>query len=109
MYSLAEIRDRSAIAFGQSYRLEVMIAVAEAGDRLICLTDLARELGVQASNIQKPLKALLQLGLLTLPPSGDSRKKYYIRNPSAAWRWAYEMAGVTPGSAVEELRALAES
>jgi hypothetical protein len=85
------LRDKSQVAFGQRYRLELMLAVAASGDGIVCLTDLARELDVSISNLQGPLRAMVGAGLLTPLPRGDSRRKFYIRNPSAAWTWAHEL------------------
>lgn len=86
-----QLRVLSRAAFGQAYRLEVMLAVADSGDGLVSLTDLARALDQSPSNIQGPLRSLVSVGLLSDVPSGDSKRKYYIRNPSAAWDWAREM------------------
>jgi DNA-binding MarR family transcriptional regulator len=68
-----------------------MLAVADAKDGIVCLTDLAHTLNVTISNLQQPLKALVATGLLSPLPAGDSRRKFYIRNPSAAWAWAKEL------------------
>lgn len=87
----AELRGLSRAAFGQTYRLEVMLAVADSEDGIVNLTDLARHLGQSTSNIQGPLKSLVSLGLVSEAPSGDSKRKHYLRNPSAAWAWAREM------------------
>lgn len=85
------LRDKSQAAFGQRYRLEVMLAVAEAEDGFVSLSDLAKQLDVTISNLQGPLKALVSLGLLTPVPHGDSRQRFYLRNPSSAWAWAEEL------------------
>jgi DNA-binding MarR family transcriptional regulator len=87
-----KLRDVSRAAFGQQYRLEVMLAASRSEDGLVCLTDLARDLGLSVSNVQGALKSLVALRLLTEMPAGDSRRKFYLRNPSAAWAWAEEMA-----------------
>lgn len=78
-----------------------MIAIARSQDGLVCLTDLARELDVSISNLQTPLQNLVMLGLISALPRGDGRRKFYIRNASAAWDWARELAdavGVTAPS-----------
>lgn len=87
-------RALSRAAFGQTYRLEVMLAVARASDGLVNLTDLAQAIAQPPSNIQGALKSLVAVGLLSEIPSGDSKRKFYMRNPSAAWTWAEEMASI---------------
>ncbi|SDU66153.1 hypothetical protein SAMN04489733_7886 [Amycolatopsis keratiniphila] len=86
-----QLRETSQQAFGQRYRLELMLAIADTDDGIVCLTDLAKQLDVAISNLQSPLRALVSTGLLTSLPRGDSRRKFYIRNPSAAWQWAREL------------------
>ena len=86
------LRELSHAAFGQQYRLEVMLAAAHSPDGLVCLTDVARELGLSISNVQGSLKSLVTVGLLEEMPAGDSRRKFYLRNPSAAWDWAEQMS-----------------
>lgn len=105
--SLEQLRARSTAAFGQSYRLEVMLAVAESTDRRVCLSDLARELDLTTSNVQKPLRALIDVGLLSGPISADLRKKMYTRIDSPAWDWAYQLSGLKPGRALGQLRRMA--
>lgn len=95
----AELRALSRVAFGQTYRLEVMLAVADSQDGIVNLTDLARELGQSTSNIQGPLRSLVELGLVSAAPQGDSKRKHYIRNPSSAWQWAREMRAEAIGVA----------
>lgn len=85
------LRRLSRAAFGQTYRLEVMLAVAKAPDGLVTQTTLARNLGVSVSNVQKAVRSLLDCDLLTELPQGDQRSKFLLRNPSAAWAWAEEM------------------
>jgi hypothetical protein len=85
------VRAMSRVAFRQDYRLELMVAIAESTDGIVCLTDLARVLDVSISNLQVPLKNLITLGLITPLPRGDSRRKFYMRNPSPAWDWAREL------------------
>lgn len=100
----AALRRLSRAAFGQTYRLEVMLAVADASDGLVTQTMLARHLGVSVSNVQKAVRSLLDCGLLTELPQGDQRSKFLLRNPSAAWEWAAEMqkmACVDPGTVDE--------
>lgn len=85
----------SRAAFGQTYRLEVMLAIADSEDGLVTLTDVARTLAVSTSNVQGPLKSLIECGLLTPLPQGDSRSRFLMRNRSAAWDWAQEMRDQT--------------
>jgi DNA-binding MarR family transcriptional regulator len=105
--SAEQRRQISQHAFGQRYRLELMLAIAATDDGIVCLTDLAKTLDVTISNLQSPLRALVDTGLVSPLPRGDSRRKFYIRNPSAAWAWAQELnersqrdaPSSTPGSA----------
>lgn len=86
------LRQVSQHAFGQRYRLELMLAIAGTDDGIVCLTDLAKTLKIAISNLQSPLRALVNTGLISPLPRGDSRRKFYIRNPSAAWAWAQELS-----------------
>lgn len=85
------LRALSRAAFGQTYRLEVMLAVADSEDGLVTLTDLAKALDISTSNVQVALRSLVATGLLSELPKDDNRRKYLIRNPSSAWDWAREM------------------
>ena len=89
--NLSAMRRMSRDAFGQSYRLEVMTAIARSEDGLVCLTDLASTLGLSTSRIQGALRSLVDVGLLTEMPPGDGRRRFLLRNRSAAWEWAEEM------------------
>lgn len=81
----------SRSAFGQTYRLEVMLVVGASDDGLVTQTEVARVLGVSVSNVQAPVRSLIDCGLLTELPRGDSRSRFLLRNPSAAWQWAHEL------------------
>lgn len=91
-YALEALRELSRAAFNQTYRLEVMLAIAESDDGIVSLSGLATSLGLPVSNVQGPVRSLVKLGLLRQAPSGDSRTKYLLRAPSAAWAWARELA-----------------
>lgn len=86
-----ELRALSRAAFGQTYRLEVMLVIAESSDGLTTQTELARALGVSVSNVQAPVRSLIDCGLLSELPRGDSRSRFLLRNRSAAWEWAREL------------------
>ena len=88
----ANLRNTSQLAFGQRHRLELMLAVASSDDGIVSLTERARHLDVPISSLQSPLRSMISTGLLTPLPRGDSRRKFYLRNPSAAWAWAAELA-----------------
>jgi hypothetical protein len=92
------IRELSTVVFGQRYRLEVMAAIARSHGGLVCLTDLADELGVRTSNIQKPLTSLTDSYLISRLPAGDSKRRFYRRNDSAAWVFALELVARYDGS-----------
>ncbi|HVV74606.1 MAG TPA: MarR family transcriptional regulator [Mycobacteriales bacterium] len=95
------LRALSRAAFGQTYRLEVMLAIADSDDGLVTLTDLARELDIATSNVQVALRSLVGTGLLSELPKDDNRRKYLIRNPSSAWEWVREMRNHVRGALVE--------
>jgi DNA-binding IclR family transcriptional regulator len=84
------LRTRSRALFTQTYRLEVMLAIADSEGGLVTLTELSKLLGVSASNIQKPLTSLIAGGLLCELPTED-RRKFLLRNDSLAWDWVREI------------------
>jgi DNA-binding IclR family transcriptional regulator len=100
---LEHIRAISEVLFGQRYRLEAMVAVASAEDGLVCLTDLAQQLGIPPSNLQGPLRDLVRCGLLSRLPLDGSKRRYYQRNESLAWAFSNEMA-----SRADRLRLVSE-
>lgn len=91
--AVEEVRRLSRAAFGQRYRLELMVAIASSSDGLVSLGELATQLGITPSNLQKPLQSLLDTALISPTHSGDSRRVYYMRNESLAWAWSRELAG----------------
>jgi DNA-binding transcriptional ArsR family regulator len=95
-----ELRMLSRLAFGQGYRLELMLEIADTEDGVFSLTELARSLDVTMSNLQRPLQDMLEMGLLSVLPDSGSRYRYYTSNPSPAWEWAFELAGVNRSSAL---------
>lgn len=87
-----ELRRLSSAAFGQSYRLELMLAADRAAAGIVSLTELAREIpDVSVSSLQRPFDSLVESGLLAALPRGDSRHRYFLRNESSAWAWAREL------------------
>lgn len=116
----AQARQRRADMLGSYVVIDLLLvgtgereSIKEIGDiaarvgaactsRLVLLGDvgggksfLVNELVLTISNLQQPLKALVATGLLTKLPQGDSRRKFYMRNPSAAWEWAAELSDQT--------------
>ena len=85
------IRELSVVMFGQRLRLEIMARIAASEDGIVCLKDLASDLGASPSSVQKPLKDLVAAGLLTPLPAGDSKRRFYQRTPSSGWGFASEL------------------
>lgn len=104
--SLDQIRKRSSAAFGQSYRIEVMLAIAETDSRQVALSEISKRLHIQMSSVQRPLQSLVEMGLLTPSHDSSTRTKNYIRNESAGWVFAYELSGLKPGKAMDALKRL---
>jgi DNA-binding transcriptional ArsR family regulator len=78
-----------------------MIAIAES-DGVVCLGDLAAQLGVSGSSLQRPWNSLIDAGLLVRLPPVDSRRRHYSRSESLAWDFALELrsrAASAPGKA----------
>jgi DNA-binding MarR family transcriptional regulator len=85
-------RRASQLAFGQRYRLELMLKVLESDDGLFTLSEMSRELRIAVSNIQGPIESLLALGLISRLPTPDELGVYYLRNEGAGWDWAFELS-----------------
>lgn len=89
----ATLRELSDAAFGQKYRLELMLAIAKDVREPVSLTDIASAVQLGVSQVQGAFRSLVEVGLLVPTPSTDSRRKLYVADAeSSAWRWAAEMA-----------------
>ena len=88
---LEELRRLSRAAFNQTYRLEVMLFIADS-DGFVTQTEVARALGLQSvSNVQAPIRSLIDCGLLSPLPKSDNRSRFLARNDSPAWEWARQL------------------
>lgn len=85
------LRGLSRTVFGQDHRLELMLAIRDAEDQIVTLSELASTLGLPTSSLQRPFHALVSAGLLAMLPAEPSRFRYYQANRSAAWDWATEL------------------
>jgi predicted transcriptional regulator len=82
----------SRVAFGQEWRLPVLLAVMQLKDSPVTQTAVAKELAVEASSVQNALSHLVKLGLLTFEPVEGQRFKFYSVTDSAIWAYASELA-----------------
>lgn len=89
-----QIRNVSRAIFGQRYKLELLLEIADAVDGFVCLTDLAKALDVTMSSLQRPFEGIVAAALVSPIPDADSRFRYYIRNPSGVWDLSYELIGL---------------
>jgi hypothetical protein len=92
---MTEVRERSKALFGAQYRVEVGAAIAN-GDGVVCLKDLAAELGDPpgVGSVNAELKVLERAGLLQRGPrDGSSRKVYLLRQASGYWDLCLELKG----------------
>ena len=85
-------RDISKLAFGQQYRLELMLKVLDSDDGFFTLTAMSNALETAASNLQGPVESLLALGLISRLPTADELGVHYLRNEGAGWDWALELS-----------------
>ncbi len=86
-----KLRRLSRAAFNQTYRLEVMLYIAES-DGFVTQTEVAQALGLPSvSNVQAPIRSLIDCGLLTPMPKTDNRSRFLARNDSPAWDWAHQL------------------
>ncbi|MFE2750531.1 hypothetical protein ACFXGA_00855 [Actinosynnema sp. NPDC059335] len=88
--SLAECppgRRASLLVFGNRYKLELLAALATAGQEGVNLSALADEQGVSASVYYGPVEDLLQAGLAEkLPRQLPDRRRWYRRTEGAVWQ-----------------------
>ena len=85
-----ELRRLSKAAFNQTYRLEVMLAIADS-DGIVTQRDVARSIDQPQSNVQLAFRSLIDCGLLVELPRADSRSRHLMRVDSPAWDWAGEL------------------
>lgn len=69
-----------------------MLVIGKDEDGIVTLSGLAAAVRTSTSNLQDPLRSLVATGLLSPIESGDSRSKFYVRNPSPAWDWAVDLS-----------------
>lgn len=88
---LRELRRLSRAAFNQTYRLEVMLYTADS-DGFVTQTEVAQGLGLSSvSNVQAPIRSLIDCGLLIPMPKTDNRSRFLARTDSPAWDWARQL------------------
>ncbi len=86
-----QLRRLSRAAFNQAYRLEVMLYIADS-EGFVTQTEIAQALGLPSvSNVQAPVRSLIDCGLLTPMPRTDNRSKFLARVDSPAWEWARQL------------------
>jgi hypothetical protein len=79
-------RRMSAILFGNRYRLELLVALAEAGDEGVNLSQLGAACGASPNVYYGPIKDLITVGLVErLGQVGGDRRCWYRRRPSSIW------------------------
>ncbi|MFI6061385.1 hypothetical protein [Streptomyces sp. NPDC051286] len=83
------LRELSVSLFGNRYRAEVLLALAQADDRGVSMGDLATSHGISASLYQAPIHALVQAGLaVSLPQDpGERRKRYRRSDDDELWQY----------------------
>ncbi|MFF3990578.1 hypothetical protein ACFY0B_39200 [Streptomyces sp. NPDC001797] len=75
------LREVSVRVFGNRYRAELMWALASAGERGVCLGDLAVARDAPASVYQAPIRSLVEAGLAErLPRTPGERRRWYRRS-----------------------------
>lgn len=76
----------SSVVFGNSHRLELLLALAAAGEEGICVKDLADQCGVATSVFHAPLQALIAAGLVARRSTrGHNRRVFYAFTDVGAW------------------------
>ncbi|MGX5397151.1 hypothetical protein ACWLMY_35485 [Streptomyces anulatus] len=82
-----QMRRVSAKLFGNRYRAELMLALAQAGTQGVCLGDLGLRQGVVPGVYRAPMGALMSLGLVEpLPATAGERRRWYRMTPqSSLW------------------------
>ncbi len=89
---LSNLKRLSRIAFGQDYRLAVILEIVRSESGRVTQSGIAQSLGVSSSSIQKAFHDLVDLGLLVLEFEEGQRLKFFVRQDSSLWSWAAELA-----------------
>lgn len=72
--------------FGNRYRLELLLALADAGRKGICVKDLATSCDIATSVFHPQLRALTAAGLVQrLPGTGPNGRVLYATTSTRAW------------------------
>uniref|UniRef100_UPI003C7AD0CB hypothetical protein n=1 Tax=unclassified Streptomyces TaxID=2593676 RepID=UPI003C7AD0CB len=82
-----QMRRVSAKLFGNRYRAELMLALAQAGAQGVCMGDLALRQGVPPGVYRAPMEALMSLGLVEALPAtaGERRRWHRMTAQSSLW------------------------
>jgi DNA-binding IclR family transcriptional regulator len=76
----------SSVVFGNSHRLELLLALTAAGEEGICVKDLADSCAVATSVFHAPLQALIAAGLVARRSArGHNRRVFYAFTDVGAW------------------------
>lgn len=99
---LGQTRRVSAFLFGNRHRLELLAALAEAEDGRVSLTLLAERLGAPASVYYRPVRDLIEVGVVAkLPQAPGERRRWYARIGDEFWAGIRTLLGSVPGLASE--------
>lgn len=89
---MADLKRVSRIAFGQDYRLAVILEIVKSDSGRVTQSGIARDIGVVPSSIQKAFHDLVELGLLVPQFEEGQRMKFFVRIQSSLWEWAAELS-----------------
>lgn len=79
-------RRMSVVLFGNRYKLELLVALAEAGDEGVNLSQLGEACAASPNVYYGPIKDLISVGLVErLGQVGGDRRCWYRRRSSPIW------------------------
>ncbi len=81
-----QIRDLSALVFGNMYRLEILAVIASAPGGQVTVHEIARTLGVNDNSVSPTVRKLREAHLLTDVPHADSPSKPLRRAQTPLWQ-----------------------
>lgn len=83
----------SAAVFGNKHRLELLVALAEAGDEGVNLSELSEAQNAPASVYYGPIRNLMSVGLVDrLGRVAGDRRCWYRRRESRFWDYVGPLA-----------------